>query len=157
MDTMEHRLYRSQTDRMLGGVCGGLAKYLQIDVTLVRLFFVVFTLLGGIGPLVYIIMWIVVDDESKVSPAGAPSQPLNGEELKDRAETVRDEFVTAVRQPNTKALRFIGIALILGGLYIFLRQLHIPWLTWLNNGVVLAILVVIVGVALLMRAVRKEQ
>lgn len=154
---MEHRLYRSQTDRMLGGVCGGLAKYMQIDVTLVRLFFVVFTLLGGIGPLVYIIMWIVVDDESKINAAGTQAQTLNGEELKDRAETVRDEFVTAVRQPNIKSLRFIGIALILGGLYIFLRQLHIPWLAWLNNGVVLAVLVVLVGVGLLVHAVRKEQ
>ncbi len=153
---MEHRLYRSQTDRMLGGVCGGLAKYLQIDVTLVRLFFIVFTLLGGIGPIIYIILWIVVDDESKINIVDGGSKPLSGEEFKDRAETVRDEFVSAVRQPNTKSVRFIGIALILGGLYIFLQQLHIPWLSWLNSGVVLAALVVLAGVALLIHATRKE-
>jgi phage shock protein PspC (stress-responsive transcriptional regulator) len=153
---MEHRLYRSQTDRMLGGVCGGLAKYLQIDVTLVRLFFIVFTLLGGIGPIIYIILWIVVDDESKINVVEGGSKPLSGEEFKDRAETVRDEFVSAVRQPNTKSVRFIGIALILGGLYIFLQQMHIPWLRWLNSGVVLAVLVVLAGVALLIHATRKE-
>jgi len=151
---MGNRLYRSQTDRMLGGVCGGLAKYLNIDVTIVRLFFIVFTLLGGIGPLVYIILWIVVDSESAVSTD--QSQPLNGEELRERAETMRDEFVSAVRQPNVNAARFIGIALILGGAYLFIRQLNLPWLSWLDNGVVLAGLVVLAGVALLLRATKKE-
>ncbi len=151
---MGNRLYRSQTDRMLGGVCGGLAKYLNIDVTLVRLFFVIFTLLGGIGPLVYIILWIVVDSESAASTG--QSQPLNGEELRERAETMRDEFVSAVRQPNVNAARFIGIALILGGAYLFLRQLNLPWLSWLDNGVILAALVLLAGVALLLRATKKE-
>jgi phage shock protein PspC (stress-responsive transcriptional regulator) len=151
---MENRLYRSQTDRMLGGVCGGLAKYLNIDVTLVRLFFVVFTLLGGIGPLVYIILWIVVDSESTANTG--QSQHLNGEELRERAETMRDEFVSAVRQPNVNAARFIGIALILGGAYLFIRQLNLPWLSWLDNGVILAALVLLAGVALLLRATKKE-
>ena len=63
---MTNKLYRSQTDRMLGGVCGGLAKYLRIDLTIVRLFFVVLTLLGGFGPLIYFIMWIVVPLEDYV-------------------------------------------------------------------------------------------
>lgn len=151
---MGNRLYRSQTDRMLGGVCGGLAKYLQIDVTLVRLFFVVFTLLGGIGPLVYIILWIVVDSEGAVD--AGQSQPLNGEEFKERAEMMRDEFVSAVRQPNMNTARFIGIGLVLGGVYLLLRQLNLPWLSWLDSGVILAALVLIAGVALLIRATKKE-
>ena len=46
---MTNKLYRSQTERMLGGVCGGLAKYLNVDTTIVRLFFIVLTLLGGFG------------------------------------------------------------------------------------------------------------
>jgi phage shock protein PspC (stress-responsive transcriptional regulator) len=153
---MENRLYRSQTDRMLGGVCGGLAKYLQIDTTIVRLFFVVFTLLGGIGPLVYVILWIVVDTEKTDGTVNVQSQPFNGEEFKERAETVRDEFVSAVRQPNVRSARFIGAALIIGGIYILLRQLNISWLSWLNSGVVLAFLVLLAGVVLLIRATRKE-
>jgi phage shock protein C len=54
------RLYRSEKDKMIGGVCGGLAQYFNIDPTVVRLIFVLFLLLGGPGLLVYIIMWIVV-------------------------------------------------------------------------------------------------
>ena len=46
---MKKRLYRSAHDRMLAGVCGGIAEYFQIDPTLVRLGWVAFTALGGSG------------------------------------------------------------------------------------------------------------
>lgn len=153
---MEHRLYRSSTDRMLGGVCGGLGKYLQIDTTLVRLFFIVFTLLGGIGPLAYVILWVVVDDERNAPTYTGEAQPLNGNEFRERVGTVRDEFVSAVRQPNEKSIRIIGIALVLVGGYFILQQFHIPWLSWLNAKVVIAAMILIAGVGLLVRATRKE-
>ncbi|HOG40932.1 MAG TPA: PspC domain-containing protein [Bacteroidales bacterium] len=53
------KLYRDPDDRVIGGVCSGLAQYLNIDVVLVRILFVVFTLIGGAGIWVYIILWIV--------------------------------------------------------------------------------------------------
>jgi len=54
------RLYRSNTNKMIAGVCGGLGEFLGIDPTLIRLVFVLMGLLGGHGILVYLIMWIVV-------------------------------------------------------------------------------------------------
>ena len=57
------RLYRSRTDRMIGGVCGGLGKYLNVDPTLVRLVFALTALFGGPGLLAYLIMLIVVPEE----------------------------------------------------------------------------------------------
>jgi len=57
---MSKRLMRTQDDRMLGGVCGGLARYFDIDPVLVRLAFVLFTLAGGAGPLAYLILLIVM-------------------------------------------------------------------------------------------------
>ncbi len=57
------RLYRSKTDTMIGGVCAGLAKYLNIDPTIVRLVFVLMLLLGGHGLLVYLILWLVIPQE----------------------------------------------------------------------------------------------
>jgi phage shock protein C len=57
------RLHRSRTERMIGGVCGGLAESLDVDVTLLRLAFVALTLLsGGIGIPLYIAAWIVVPE-----------------------------------------------------------------------------------------------
>jgi phage shock protein C len=61
------KLYRSRTDRKLAGVCGGLAQYLNTDVTLLRVLFVVLALLGGPGIVIYGVMWLVVP----VEPEGA--------------------------------------------------------------------------------------
>jgi len=54
---MARRLYRSKTEKMLSGVCGGIAELFDIDPTLVRLAFVVTTLWGGFGLIVYVILW----------------------------------------------------------------------------------------------------
>ena len=56
------RLYRSKIDRKIVGVCGGVAEYFEIDPTLVRLGWVVFSLLGGSGLLAYIIAAIIMQD-----------------------------------------------------------------------------------------------
>ena len=57
---MERKLYKSETNKMLAGVCGGIAEYFNIDPTLVRLGWVVFCALGGSGLLAYIIMAIIM-------------------------------------------------------------------------------------------------
>ena len=58
----EKKLYKSSTDKKLAGVCGGIAEYFNIDSTLVRLGWVVFSLLGGSGLLAYIIAEIIMPD-----------------------------------------------------------------------------------------------
>ena len=57
---MEKKLYKSETNKMLAGVCGGIAEYFNIDPTLVRLGWVLFCALGGSGLLAYIIMAIIM-------------------------------------------------------------------------------------------------
>jgi phage shock protein C len=57
---MKKRLYRSETNKMIGGVAGGLGDYFNIDPVLLRLLFVLVVLLGGSGILAYLILWIVV-------------------------------------------------------------------------------------------------
>ena len=62
---MEKRLFRSQARKMLGGVCGGLGDYFDIDVTLIRLVFVALSLVTAIIPMVifYLIAWIIIPVE----------------------------------------------------------------------------------------------
>jgi len=59
------KLYRSGKDKMLGGVCGGIGEYFNIDPTLVRLLWVVLTFTGGAGLLAYIIAWIIIPRNPK--------------------------------------------------------------------------------------------
>ena len=59
------KLYRSRSQRMLGGVCGGLAEYFNVDATLIRVLFLVLAVFGGTGLVIYVVMWLIVPDISK--------------------------------------------------------------------------------------------
>lgn len=63
------RLMRSETERMIGGVCGGLAEYLGVDPVLVRLAFVVLFLASGLGLVIYAVLWLVMPTPSRLQPA----------------------------------------------------------------------------------------
>lgn len=60
---MEKKLYKSTTDKKLCGVCGGIAKYLNIDSTIVRLLWALITFLGGAGVIAYIVCALIIPDE----------------------------------------------------------------------------------------------
>lgn len=60
---VEKKLYRSKKERMIGGVCGGIAEYFDVDPTIIRIAWVVFTLMGGAGIIAYIIAWIIVPEK----------------------------------------------------------------------------------------------
>ena len=57
------RLYRSTHDRMLCGVCGGIAEYFQLDPTLVRLGWALFCILGGSGVLAYLVAALIIPND----------------------------------------------------------------------------------------------
>lgn len=57
------RLYRTPKDRILGGVCGGIGKYFDIDPVIIRLIWALFIFCVGFGLLLYIISWIIIPKE----------------------------------------------------------------------------------------------
>ena len=63
---MQKRLYRSNTNKTIAGVCGGLAEYLNVDPTLIRLLWVFFVLAAGTGLLAYIIAAIIIPPDPGV-------------------------------------------------------------------------------------------
>ncbi len=60
--TSDKRLYRARSDRKLAGVCAGIADYFGWDPTLVRVGWIVLTLMGGSGILLYLILWLVMPE-----------------------------------------------------------------------------------------------
>jgi phage shock protein PspC (stress-responsive transcriptional regulator) len=99
----DKKLYRSSTDRMLTGVCGGLGAYLGMDSTLVRLTFVLLTLFGnGVGLILYLALAIVVPaaprtpgavDAPRVEPATANGSGGPGVETPVSQDEKVAEFV----------------------------------------------------------------
>jgi phage shock protein C len=64
--TEKKRLYKDTENKMLGGVCAGIADYFAIDPTIVRLFWVFFSLYYGIGVLIYIVAVFILPDKNEV-------------------------------------------------------------------------------------------
>ena len=62
---MKKRLYKSKTDEKLCGVCGGIAEYFGLDSTIIRLVWVLFTILGGSGVIAYIVAALVLPEEKE--------------------------------------------------------------------------------------------
>jgi len=150
---MTTTLYRSESDRMLGGVCSGLGNYLGIDITLVRLFFALLFFGSGIGLLAYIALWIIMPSET--SPQASHSFEENfkesGKNFGSRVQMVGEEFGEAVRTPHPKAGVIIGIALVFLGSILFVENLNIHWLRWISFDILWPVLLIIGGVVVIQR------
>lgn len=145
------RLTRSSSDVLLGGVCGGLGQYFGIDPTLVRLIFVLLTLAGGSGVLIYFILWIVIPRDDMP----AAQAHLDSQEFTRRANQMGHEMEQMVHQPNQRAVKFIGFALVVLGLVYLVQNLNIPWLAWFNDRLLWPVVIIALGALLLTRAFRK--
>jgi phage shock protein C len=66
------KLYRSNDDRWIAGVCGGIAEYFNLDPTLIRVLFILFGLIVGGGLIIYLILWLVIPQ----APADAVQEPV---------------------------------------------------------------------------------
>ncbi len=110
------RLMRSETDRMLAGVCGGLADYLNVDPVLVRLAFVVLFLASGIGLAIYALLWIILPTPSRAQPVIR----VMDESLSDDPAALKSRFSPAAT---------VGIILILFGAFFLLSQMG-----WVNSA-----------------------
>jgi len=117
---MSKRLYRSNKDRKLGGVCGGIADYFDIDPVFVRILFVVAAFWGGSGVLAYIICWIVIPEQPYAVPKPAATEGT--------APVDPSSPPPPTEPPDHKGSMAVGIILIvIGGLFLadnFLPHFH---------------------------------
>lgn len=152
---MDSKLYRSRTDAMIAGVCGGLGQYLRIDPTFVRLFFLLLALANGIGVLIYFLLWIIVPLEGRAGESSlGDTVRTSSQEIADRTIAMSDELRQLVRNPNPRASLIFGSGLILLGLLTLIQNLHLPWLHWLDFDTIWPILLILGGGALLIRYLR---
>lgn len=125
---MEKKIYRSRTNSMIAGVCGGLGEYLNVDPTILRVVAVLLIFADGIGLLAYLIGWVII-----------PRRP-----------EMEAEVVTSERSELGRLLP--GLALILIGLIFLLNNL-IPWFDF---SYLWPVILIVLGVALLLKARKRE-
>lgn len=161
---MERKLYRSQSDRVIWGVCGGLAKYLNLDVTVIRLGMILLVFANGISILAYIIMTIIVPQEDSKAGEVRETMRENVEEMKNTAgefrEKIRSTFgekEAEVRDRSEKPgghQRWISIALIVAGLFFLAANFNLFW--WFHWGRLWPLALVAVGLLLIVTTWRKR-
>lgn len=90
------KLYRSQQDRLIAGVCGGLGEYFNTDSNLIRIIFAIAVLAAGLGAIIYIVMALIVPEEgtersvmedfvaTQTNKKGQTQKPLKKDEPKER-------------------------------------------------------------------------
>jgi phage shock protein C len=154
---MTKKLYRSRSDRMIAGVCGGLGEYFGIDPTIVRVIFGVFVLVDGIGLLAYIALWLIVPKEGAAEAASVGETVREGvTEIVDRAQEVGKELRHTAKGDPARVGIVIGAIMIVVGAIFLMRNLGFPWLRWMRLEVLWPILVIAVGLALLLRRVKGD-
>ena len=124
---MGNRLYRSETNRTIAGVCGGLGEFLNITPLFVRIFFILWGVLGGSsGVFVYFVLWVLIPNQNALSNGGS----FGANDLGARFRQMTAELGAVVRQPNQQVITYAGIGLIGWGAYQLLRYLGINVLNW---------------------------
>ena len=157
---MPERLYRSVQEKMIGGVCGGLADYFSIDVTLVRLIVLVATFAGGVGFLAYLAAWIIIP----VNPAEQGGQTKHhnrdvGEVVKGMVSDVKDATKDLyVQEKQERSENHQHRSKIAGGILVtlgvlFLLERILPY--WFDMGKMWPLLLIIIGIAIIYRGGRK--
>ena len=161
---MEKRLYRSRSDRMIWGVCGGLAEYFDMDPTIVRAIAILSIFFGSLGVWAYIILAIVVPLEN--SKAAEPKDTIkeNVEEMKETAgklgrelrstlagEEGESEGIAKLRHRRRNAL---GIILIVLGILFLLGSFNLFW--WFRWSTLWPLILVAIG-ALIIFSARKRR
>jgi phage shock protein C len=152
---MGSKLYRSTTDSMLGGVCGGLGAYFQFDPNLIRLLFVVLAVVPGIGIPAYIALWLLVPEESEKDNTSLGERVRGGaDEIAEHARNLGDKLQDK-SGPGTPVASFaVGAVLIVVGIGFLLRNLGFTWMSWVAKVWMWPSLLIVVGLVFLWRWIR---
>ncbi len=137
------RLTRSNSDKIIAGVCGGVAAYLDIDPVFIRLAFLILLFASGIGFPLYVILWIVMPTDESSDSINADIIQKN---LSEMGESVT-KGVNRIGRPGT-----VGLALILLGAYFLLNEFGL--LGWMTGSIFWPLVIIGLGIFVLIRRSR---
>lgn len=147
--------------RLLAGVCAALARRLTLDVTLLRLAFLVLALGSGLGLVLYLVLWVLLPNEDAQGSSRYSYRELVrhnllglGDDIRRSAHVARGAWARTEESgsgwPRPLSRRWIAIGLICGGLLIFLYSLGV--FAWLGPGRTLGLAIMAIGAAVLCAA-----
>ena len=133
---MAQKLYRSNSDKVIAGLCGGLGEFFDVDSTIIRIIFIILTIWGGVGIVLYLIGVFVVPVES----AGEKSKKREidpdlaeiGNKIKSAANEIKNNF-DGTSKPSMKGNYLLGCLITFAGVLLLIQNffpkygLHLLW------------------------------
>ncbi len=136
---MEKRLYRSKRDKMIGGVCGGIAEYFEVDSTVVRLICAITFLAGGTGVLAYIVGLIIIPERTDYNSFES--------EVDSEKETIYYENGEMKSKGNEKNRLIAGAILIFLGVTFLFKE----FFYWFDFSYIWPVALIVLGGLLLIK------
>ncbi|MCL5407302.1 MAG: PspC domain-containing protein [Patescibacteria group bacterium] len=151
---MEKKLVRPQEGRILFGVCMGLASYFNIDPVLVRLVFIVLTIWGGAGIIIYLVCIFLIPEENGTKKSAQKSGDEIKKEVKDKVQQVASEIRTNFhsREDRNRGSQIFGLIVLLLGLIFLFQNIF----TWFSFGRFWPLILILIGIIILFGGTKKE-
>ena len=150
---MSTRITKSKTDKVIDGVCGGLAEYFGIDSVLIRLIFGVLGFFNGLGLMLYIILAIIMPGDGQVDKLPKETIQENVQEISERVKEAGEglglAFSRKTEEKHSNRAGWLGIILILLGIFFLLDNLNL--LRGVNKDLLWPIIIIFVGAWLLIK------
>jgi phage shock protein C len=143
------KLYRSRTDRVIAGVCGGLGEYFEIDPIIFRGVFILLCLPGGFGFLFYLLLTVIVPR----SPGDVVVEGSRKEEFRGMAYGMKDhlnDLAHKIRESDnwfSGRRNVVGLIIVIVGLFLFVQQIF-PF-RWFHWNFFWPVLLIVFGVLIL--------
>lgn len=112
------RLYRSETNKVIAGVAGGLGDYFNIDPTIIRILFILLTIFGGSGLIIYIVLWLIIPTKSTGNKNSQDAIRANIDEMKERTETFAHSITSPGGSKENSKFWWALIIIILGFMFL---------------------------------------
>jgi phage shock protein C len=142
------KLYRSKSDRVIFGICGGLGEYFEVDSLILRILFILLTFTGGSGIVIYLILAVIIpNSEGKKVKSKEIKEVISDtqEKTQDLAERIKENSNWIKNVKNV-----IGLVIVSMGLNILFEQVFsINLFSYINWGIVFSLIAVAIGVVII--------
>lgn len=141
-------LHRSESNKVIAGVAGGLGEYFNIDPTIIRIIFILLTIFGGSGLIIYVVLWLIVPTKSQTVKHPQDTIRSNIEDMKSTTKT----FAHGIGNPGTgrdNSRFWWAIIIIVLGFFFLMNNYGL--LDSLDLDKLWPLILIIVGLAIILR------
>lgn len=155
MTKTEKRLVRTSKNKMLGGVAAGIGDYFDLDPNIIRFLFIVLTVFGGSGVLMYLLLWLLLPSDTSETSGGRDTMRENIGQMKETVQGFAEDIKKEVTPEKTetenkgKSQGYLGMVLVVLGIVFLLINLGLLDMYVIRRF--WPVLLVFLGVSLLSR------